>query len=84
MPSSFRCTVLCFGALVLLTGAARAQTPVGTAFIYQGRLISGGSPASGNFAMVFSLFNAPTLGSQVGPTLTFDGAGGNPDRKSVV
>ncbi|HUN80074.1 MAG TPA: hypothetical protein VMV81_01045 [Phycisphaerae bacterium] len=84
MPSSFRCTVLCFGALVLLTGAARAQTPVGTAFIYQGRLISGGSPASGNFAMVFSLFNAPTLGSQVGPTLTFDGAGGNPPPVSVA
>jgi len=60
---------------------ALAQTPLGTAFTYQGQLQSNGSPANGSFNMVFKLWNDASLSApanQVGPTLTFDGAGGNP------
>jgi hypothetical protein len=44
--------------------------PLGTAFTYQGQLIATNGPASGNYDMVFALFDAPDFGSQVGTTLT--------------
>lgn len=71
-------------ALTCLTPVALAQAPVGAAYTYQGQLMDGGSPASGSYNMVFKLFDAATLGNQVGPTLTFDGAGGNPPAISVT
>ena len=46
-----------------------AQTPLGTAFTYQGRLVDGGSPATGSYDFQLVLFDAPGGGSQVGPTL---------------
>lgn len=46
-----------------------AQTPLGTAFSYQGRLTDNGSPASGPFDLQFILYDAPGGGSQVGPIL---------------
>lgn len=58
-----------------------AQTPLGTAYTYQGQLQSSGSPANGSYNLVFKLWNDPSLSApanQVGPTLTFDGVGGNP------
>src|SRR4029453_17008791 len=64
-----------------------AQTPLGTAFTYQGQLQSSGSPANGSFNLVFKLWNDPSLSApanQIGPTLTFDGAGGNPPPVSVT
>src|SRR5438132_153676 len=74
-----KATRLWITTLVLsVAGATQAQTPLGTAFTYQGQLKSGGSPASGSFNMVFKLFDAATIGNQIGPTLTFDGVGGNP------
>ena len=53
---------------VLLTAAVglQAQTPVGTAFKYQGRLTDGGSPANGDYDFVFRLFDDPDAGTQVG------------------
>ena len=62
-------------ALGGLTAPARGQT---TAFTYQGQLKQSGSPANGTFSMTFSLFDALAAGTQQGPTLTFDGVGGNP------
>src|SRR5262245_43073769 len=56
---------------------------VGTAFTYQGQLKNAGSPVNGNTNMAFSLWDAASGGVQQGPTLTFNGAGGNPAPISV-
>lgn len=47
---------------------ARAGTPVGTAFTYQGRLDNNGAPANGSFDFQFSLCDAPVAGTQIGST----------------
>lgn len=44
--------------------------PVGTGFTYQGRLMVGGSPASGAYDFVFKLYDAALVGNQVGVTVT--------------
>ena len=49
-----------------------------TAFTYQGRLNDGSSPASGTYHLEFLLFDSPTGGTQIGPTLSYDGIGSNP------
>jgi hypothetical protein len=56
-------------AVLALSSAALAQS---TAFTYQGRLTSGGNPASGPHDMQVRLFDAASGGTQVGPTLCFD------------
>jgi hypothetical protein len=43
----------------LLAGVAGAQTPVGTAFTYQGRLADAGTPAQGSYDLRFTLYDAP-------------------------
>ncbi len=47
-------------------GLALAQAPLGTAFIYQGRLTDLGQPANGTFNMSFALYDALTGGNMVG------------------
>jgi len=47
-----------------------SAAPLGTAFTYQGRLIDGGSPATGNYDFWFKLYDAPTSGTQQGVTVT--------------
>jgi microcystin-dependent protein len=42
----------------------------GTAFSYQGRLVLGGAPASGNWDVQFKLYDAATGTNQVGSTVT--------------
>jgi hypothetical protein len=69
--------------LVHVAATASAQTPLGSAWTYQGRLAQSGSPASGSIPMVFTLWDAASAGNQVGPTLTFNGVGGNPPPVSV-
>lgn len=49
---------------------ARAGTPIGTAFNYQGLLKSTAVPATGNYDFQFALFDAATNGTQIGPTIT--------------
>ena len=49
-----------------------AQTPLGTAFTYQGRLTDGGGPASGVYDFQLILMDAAAGGSQVGPIVTRD------------
>lgn len=51
--------------------AAHAQ-PLSTAFTYQGRLSVSGTPVSGAYDVRFLLFDAPTLGAQVGTTQCVD------------
>ncbi|MBS0196220.1 MAG: tail fiber domain-containing protein [Planctomycetes bacterium] len=74
--------------LMILTGmmpmTARAQTPLGTGFTYQGRLDETGVPVNGEFPMVFTLWDSATGGGQVGPSLSFDGLGGHPAPISVT
>lgn len=62
---------LSIGLVVLLSlaGSAGAQTPVGTAFTYQGRLEDAGAPANGTYDLRFLLYTADVGGSQVGPIL---------------
>jgi hypothetical protein len=63
------------GGLLLATAfapVALAQTPQGTSFTYQGQLTEAGALASGSNDFQFVLFDAPTGGIQIGPTLTLD------------
>lgn len=50
----------------VLAAAAQGQTPLGTAFTYQGRLTDSSLPAQGNYDFVFTLFDAETGGNAVG------------------
>jgi hypothetical protein len=70
MQTHLRAALVAISALVGV--AARAQTPLGAAFTYQGELALAGSPATGSFDIRFRLFDAPTGGSQVGSTLCSD------------
>jgi len=49
------------------------EAPVGNGFTYQGYLADGGNPASGAYDFRFTLFNAPSGGSQVGSILSLNG-----------
>lgn len=57
--------------LLAMTGAAGAQV-VGTGFTYQGKLIEAGSASTGTFDLRFRLFDAASLGGQIGATLCAD------------
>jgi hypothetical protein len=46
------------------------EVPVGSSFTYQGRLKDGPNPANGQYDFAFKLFDVPTGGAQVGPTIT--------------
>lgn len=71
-----RATKFCFSLLILsgcfwsLAAFSWAQTPLGTAFKYQGMLTNAGAPATGAFDLQFSLFDGSTAGTQVGSTLS--------------
>src|SRR5947207_3606649 len=60
-----------FSVVVFVAAAhvAAAQTAVGTAFTYQGRLSDGGAPANGNYDLQFTVYDASAAGAQVGPTV---------------
>ncbi len=65
--NSFRFGVLV--ALALFVGAETVSAQ-GTAFTYQGRLETNGTPVNGFYDFQFSLYNAATGGTQVGSTIT--------------
>lgn len=58
--------------LTCLTSVALAQTPLGTAFTYQGYLEETQAPADGPYDFVFRLHDAVAGGNQVGPSLSQD------------
>src|SRR5262245_26343301 len=60
-----RLAVGCFLAAGL-AGPAVAQTPVTSAFTYQGRLSNTNGPIDGNADLVVTLFNAASGGSALG------------------
>jgi hypothetical protein len=53
--------------------AALAQTPVGTAFTYQGVLEQAGAAYNGTADVQFLLFDAAAAGNQIGSTLALNG-----------
>ncbi len=56
--------------ILLWAGRAYVDAAVmGTAFTYQGRFVSGGSPANGAYDFEFKLFDALTAGNQIGSTV---------------
>src|SRR5678815_1392546 len=55
---------------LLLAGANLNGAPLGTAFTYQGRLNDAAGPASGNYDLRFSVFDAAAAGNQVGSAIT--------------
>ncbi len=55
-----------------LAGAAAAQTPVGSAFTYQGQLSDTNGPINGTADLIVTLFNAQTGGSAVGTANNFN------------
>lgn len=60
-----------FGAVAATTGTL-AQSPVTTAFTYQGVLKEAGAPADGLYDIRFRLFDASLAGSQIGSTICHD------------
>lgn len=59
--------------LFVFTAILSAAVPISaqsTGFSYQGRLNSGGNPASGTYEMQFRLFDAVKGGAQIGATFT--------------
>jgi hypothetical protein len=65
--------ILAAVASVLAVSAAPALAqPLTTAFTFQGELDDGATPASGTYDFRFTLFDAATGGSQVGPQLCSD------------
>jgi len=59
--------LLCVVAVLFTVETLCAQ---GTAFMYQGRLNDGGSPATGNFDLRFQVYDAVTSGNAIGFPLT--------------
>lgn len=53
-------------AALLMALPVAGQTPLGTAFTYQGRLTDAGSIASGSYDLQLRLFDAASAGSQIG------------------
>jgi hypothetical protein len=52
---------------------AAGQTPLGTEFTYQGELKQAGNPVTGTFNFEFRLFDALTLGNQIGAVVLRNG-----------
>jgi hypothetical protein len=75
-PASSRFgAVLALALAATLFGGRMSLQAQGTAFTYQGRLNNGTNPATGLYNFEFSLFTAPSGGSQVGSTVTTSGIG---------
>lgn len=56
----------------VLNAGVSAQSPLGTAFTYQGQLKDGGNPANGPYDMHFRLYDAAAGGTQLGPIICYN------------
>lgn len=59
-------------AVLILAGMGGAPALAGTSFTYQGELTDGGAPADGTYNMDFSLWDASSGGTRVGPANEFN------------
>lgn len=59
-------------AALLLAAALNISPAAAEPFTYQGQLQDAGAPADGTYDFRFRLFDAPSGGSQIGSTLTFN------------
>lgn len=59
--------------LTILCCAAFSETPLGSSFSYQGRLLVSGTPATGAYDLHFKLYDSPTTTTQIGSTLSLPG-----------
>src|SRR6185369_14209884 len=57
-------------AASLFLVATLSAAPANSAISYQGRLLSVGFPANGNFDLTFTLYDSPTDGQQIGSSIT--------------
>lgn len=57
---------------VLTAGAGPSQAMSGTEFTYAGRLTDAGLPANGPYDMRFALYDAPTAGNMIDPSICRD------------
>ncbi len=62
-------------ALLFFCASVFAASPVGTAFVYQGRLTASNAPASGVYDFQFTLYDAVASGNIVGDTVEIDALG---------
>jgi hypothetical protein len=62
--------LLAIAASLVLSAAIPAQSPMDTAFTYQGLLKQSGSPLTELCDFQFALYNAVSGGGQIGPTQT--------------
>lgn len=60
--------VLALGLMVWSVAVSKAE-PMGTAWIYQGRLIDANKPADGEYDFQFRLYDDPNAGTQQGSTI---------------
>ena len=67
------CLLLVTAALLAAT-AAFAQTPMGTAFTFQGELRKGGLPYNGTVDLVLRMYDDPAAGNQIGGDVAIAGA----------
>src|SRR5208283_6144110 len=72
MKTPIRCITILLALLALSAINAQFSTAFaqGTAFTYQGRLNSGGSPAGGTYNLTFTLFNTNTTGVPIAGPVT--------------
>ena len=68
---------------LLSAGTVHAQTPLTTAFTYQGELANAGTPATGTYDIRYRLYDAATGGTQIGSTLCSDNLAVNAGRFGV-
>ena len=64
---------IAMGILIFTSTSVRSQTPLTTAFTYQGQLKEDNAPAGGTYDLRFRLFDAGNLGNQIGSTTCMDG-----------
>lgn len=66
----FLAVVVVILGLMVCWGTTDDETPMGTAFTYQGRLTDTGSPANGLYDLQFTLYDSADNGTQQGNIIT--------------
>jgi len=61
--------IMIFATVIVLFSMIPEVSAIGTAFTYQGKLTDGGNPANNIYDFQFKLFNAETVGAQIGATI---------------